>query len=291
MSLLDAFNDLDNQTAASTDKKVLRAPFGYPGGKSKSVKQILPLLPYRDAYIEPFGGSGAVLIARERSKLEVFNDRYAGVVAFYRCIRDATKLNALIDRLDLTVHSREEFVWCKATWEGCQDDVERAARWYYMTKTSFGQLSRNWGRATSAVARIAGIAKGKLGLFPEIHTRFRHVQIENRDYAGCLHDYDGPDAVFYLDPPYLGAYSGSYGNELTKDQHRELLNTVMDMQGFVAVSGFSNPLYDGYDWDTKYTWDVHSSIQGVNGSEGNNKGHVAHLQERTPQTECLWIKE
>jgi DNA adenine methylase len=33
--------------------------------------------------------------------------------------------------------------------------------------------------------------------------RMRLVQIENLDWRDCLDRYDDPDAVFYLDPPYV----------------------------------------------------------------------------------------
>ena len=113
MNLFDMFESLEKGEIRET---YIRAPFGYPGGKSRSVKKILPLLPYRKAYIEAFGGAASILLARDKSKLEVYNDRFGGVVAFYRCIRDKEKMNKLIERLKIVPgHSREEFIWCKET--------------------------------------------------------------------------------------------------------------------------------------------------------------------------------
>lgn len=107
----DLFDMLDGLSThvepESRDQEILRPPFSYPGSKSRSIDKILPHLPYTGVYIEPFGGSAAVLLARRPSKLEVFNDRYAGVVAFYRCIRDNNLMCQLCERLDLTIHARE----------------------------------------------------------------------------------------------------------------------------------------------------------------------------------------
>ncbi|GAG08047.1 unnamed protein product, partial [marine sediment metagenome] len=200
MGLFDDLDLIDNQS--SKDANILRAPFGYPGGKSRSLGNILPHLPYRNKYIEPFGGSAAVLLARKPSKLEVFNDRYAGVVAFYRCLRDPILFPKLLEWLDLTIHAREEFTWCKNTWENPDDPVERAGRWYYMVQSSFGSIGRNWGRQTTR-SSMAGKIRRKLKLFPEIHERFFNVQVENQDWEDCLRDYDSPDAVIYCDPPYV----------------------------------------------------------------------------------------
>jgi DNA adenine methylase len=290
--LLSMFESLENNSKEPTKKDVvLRAPFAYPGGKSRSIKHIVPKLPYSDVYVEPFGGSAAVLLARSSSKLEVFNDRYAGVVAFYRCVRDPVKFAALCDRLDLTVHSREEFVHCKDTWITESDDVERAAKWYYMSMYSFGSIGRNWGRSTSARGQMAGKIRNKLAEFPAVHERFRNVQVENQDWYDCVMDYDSPDTIFYLDPPYVDANRGTYKDEMTVDDHRKLIDTVFSLKGFVAVSGYPNPLYDNQPWDSKHKWDVFISIKSAAYTEGNNKANLEGIEERGYNTECLWIKE
>jgi len=281
------FDALDN-ISGSKDQKILRAPFGYPGGKSRSVKEILPHLPYRAKYIEPFGGSAAILLARQPSKLEVYNDRYGGVVAFYQCMRDRQMCDALIKWLGLTVHAREAFANCKATWKDHNDPVERAARWYYMVQSSFGSLGRNFGRQTSR-SSMAGKVRNKLEVFPQIHTRFRRVQVENQDWEDCIRDYDSKDAVIYCDPPYCDVYRGTYKNEMSLERHREFLARVFKTTGFVAVSGYSNTLYEDNPWDARYEWEAFVSIQSVGKMEGNSKEHLD--EERGHSTEVLWIKE
>jgi len=288
---MDLFDDLDRHTTPKTKDTIVRAQLNYPGGKTKSVHKIIPHLPYREKYIEPFGGSAAVLLARYPSTLEVYNDRYGGVVAFYRCMRNETKMQRLCDLLDLTVHSREDFVWCKATWDKVDDDVERAARWYYMLSYSFGGLSRNFGRSTSGRGTLSGKIRNAIKKFPEIHNRFKKVQVENQDWYDCIHDYDSEDAVFYIDPPYIEADSGIYKNKMTIDDHRRLLTTIFDLKGFVAVSGYNNPLYENQDWDDRIEWDAHVSIQSLAYTEGNRKQQLEGLEKRGKSAEVLWIKE
>lgn len=282
MPLLDILLDM------AEEARIIRAPFPYPGGKSRSVSKILPLLPYRSKYIEPFGGSAAVLLARKPSKLEVFNDRYAGVVAFYRVIRNHAKMQKLCERLELTIHAREEWAWAKETWQNVEDDVERAALWYYLTSYSFASLGRNFGRATT-VSPLAGKIRAKLPLFPIIHDRFKRVQVENQDWQQCLLDYDSEDAVFYIDPPYLAVNAGAYKHDMSHDDHRRLLNTIFTLRGFVALSGYSNPLYEGYDWDDQHTWDAYVSMTPSGDIKGNYKEGITTKRERA--TEVLWIKE
>lgn len=282
----DLFNDLDNLT--KDPREIIRAPFGYPGGKSRSAQYILPLLPYRNTYVEPFGGAGTILLSRGRSKLEVYNDRYSGVVAFYRVLRDPEKYKELVRRLEQTVYSREEWSWCRETWENCSDDVERAARWFYMLVTSFNKLGRTFGRSTNSTYKHSL----DLSQFQPVHERLQGVLIENLDWYDCLQDFDSPETIFYCDPPYLDAYKGTYKHELNKEEHSNFLNAVFQCKGFVAVSGYTNPLYEEQDWDSRHTWESIVSARSQAYSERNHKKDLENVDDtRSHATEVLWIKE
>lgn len=289
-NFLEIFDDMEAQTSRSKDV-IVQAPFAWPGGKSLSVRTIIPQLPYRDAYVEVCGGAGWVLLNRAKSKLEVFNDRHAGITAFYRCLKDPEKFQRLCDWLELTIHSREEFVWNKQNWPNYQDDVERAARWYYMIMYSFGSLGRNFGRSIKTNCKFAGKIRDKLVHFEEIHERFRDVQVENLDWKDCMLDYDSHETVFYVDPDYLGTSKGIYQHQWTPDMHQDLLETIFTrIKGFVAVSGIASPLYDKYPWDNRFSWEAFRTIKSVT-SGGNNKEHLAGQEERAHDTELLFVKE
>lgn len=284
----DLFEDIDRLTQ-DDEFEIIRAPFGYAGGKSRSVKHITPHLPYRNVYCEPFGGSAAILLARQPSKIEVFNDRFAGVCDFYRCMRNADMFNAMIDWLELSVQSREEFLCCRDTWRDYDDIVERAARWYYCTMYSFGTLGRNFGRAVSGQTTTAGMIQKKLPKFHAIHERFKNVIVENRNALNLIQEYDSDDTVYYLDPPYVDAHGGTYKSEMTVDEHLELIEIIFSLDGFVAISGFPNPLYSDQAWDDVIEFEVFCSISPVGCTAGNNK--IDSVDTRKNVKEVLWIKE
>jgi DNA adenine methylase len=287
--LLGLFNALDNTPKVRED--FIRAPFAYPGAKSRSVEKILPHLPYRNGYAEAFGGSGAVLLSRNSSPLEIFNDRYSGVTCFYRCIRDYQKLQRLTTRLELCLHSREEFIWCKNTWKDCEDEVERAARWWYTIVSSFGAQGRNFGRCVKGKAQIGPKLKTNLKLFHPCHVRMVHVQVENQDWRQILKDFDSSDMVFYLDPPYYQYAKGMYECEMSKEDHHELLERIFDLKGFVALSGYDNPIYDAKPWDNRHQWKIQVSSLGQAFNEENNLAGHEDTLKRGYAIETLWIKE
>lgn len=271
----------------------IRAPFGYPGAKSRALENILPRLSYRNSYGEPFGGSGAVLLSRRPSNLEIFNDRYSGVVSFYRVVRDKQKLPQLLDRLLINVHAREEFIFCRDTWKNCDDDVERAARWYYMVRCSFGQQGRNFARSTSGKAQIGQKFHNGLELFQPVHDRLRNVQIENLDWRQCLKDYDREEMVWYLDPPYYKVWKGIYDHEMPDEDHEELLHRIFMLKGFVAISSYPNELYDNpkWKWNSIHEWSQRTSANGFAFTETNNKVGFEEETVRRPSIERLYVKE
>jgi len=58
--------------------------FGWYGGKFSHLEWLLPLLPVAHHYCEPFAGSAAVLLNRELSPVETYNDIDGDVVNFFR---------------------------------------------------------------------------------------------------------------------------------------------------------------------------------------------------------------
>ena len=53
----------------------------YHGGKVRLAPQIIGLFPPHDCYVEPFGGGAAVLLHKDRTRLEVYNDLDGDMVA------------------------------------------------------------------------------------------------------------------------------------------------------------------------------------------------------------------
>lgn len=274
----------------------VRAPMGYPGSKTRSLKELLPHLPYRNTWVDVCGGTGSVTLARDTCKLDVYNDRHSGLVAFYRCIRDPFKCKAMVDRLLISPPcSREEFMWSRDTWKENQlDDVERASRWYYALQTSFNQKGWAFGRATKGNAQGQKMFNN-VPLFWPLHNRMRNVQIENQDYRMLFKDYcNGPrgSTVFYVDPPYWGT-SGIYEHQWSEQDHIELCERIPTLNGsFVAVSGYDLPNhpYNRYTyWTDKVSWEVRTSLQGYAETETNHmEGHMDFVR-RENATETLWI--
>ena len=231
-----------------------RILFGWYGGKFSHLDWLLPLLPTCHHYCEPFSGSGAVLINRPAAPVETYNDIDGDVVNFFRVLRDHHE--ALVRAIALTPFSREEYHLAIYGTEDGINDVERARRFYIrarQTRTGLAQTASigRWANCKdTSRAGMSGVVSRWLGGvegLDDIAHRLLRVQIENRPAVDVIKLYDGPQTLFYCDPPYLHATRGdskAYGFEMDERQHREFAAVVSQCKGMVAVSGYDHSLME-----------------------------------------------
>ena len=228
-------------------------PFPWYGGKFSHLKWLLPLLPKCYHYVEPFAGSGAVLLNRDPSPLETYNDMNGDVVNFYRVLRDRPR--DLIRALRLTPYSREDYV--RAIYdEESTDPVEKARRFFVVATSTFtanvsgatiGQWSRSNKNSNCGMAASVSRFTGHVEDLSRIAERLICVQIENRPAIDVITRYDTPDTFFYCDPPYVKSTrvdKDVYAFEMEEDEHRRLADVLNHISGRAAVSGYDCPLYD-----------------------------------------------
>ena len=68
------------------------APIAWYGGKHYLARWIIEQMPDHRVYDEPFGGMAGVLLKKEPSEVEVFNDLDGRAVNFFRVIRDRERV-------------------------------------------------------------------------------------------------------------------------------------------------------------------------------------------------------
>lgn len=239
---------------SSTSGRRKKICFGWYGGKYNHLDWLLPLLPEAYHYCEPFGGSAAVLLNREPSPVETYNDIDGEVVNFFRVLRD--QKNKLIEAIGLTPFSREEFYLAITEYGPHLSELERARRFFVrarQVRTGLAQTAslgrwancKNTSRTgmSGVVSRWLGSVKG----LPEITERLLRVQIENRPALEIIKLYDSPTTLFYCDPPYPHQARGdnkAYIFEMTDAEHIELAKVLAQVKGKVAVSGYRCDLMD-----------------------------------------------
>lgn len=199
----------------------------YIGGKrllSSAVIERLATIPHR-TYAEPFVGMGGVFLRRPTaSPVEVINDRSRDVVTLFRLLQ--RHFEALMDMLKWKLTTRADFDRLMAVDPDTLTDLERAARFLYLQRTTFGGkvAGRHFGVSKSTSARF-DVTK-LTPLLEAVHERLSGVVIECLDWSEFLRRYDSPETLFYADPPYYGS-EADYGRGVFGRQDFELLATAL----------------------------------------------------------------
>jgi DNA adenine methylase len=205
------------------------------GGKralSRRIAERIAAIPHT-RYVEPFVGMGGVFFRRPaRPKLEVINDVNRDVVTLFRILQ--RHYQQLLDVLKFQLYSRADFDRLCATPADQLTDLERAARFLYIQKASFGGRGRNfgidYGRPRWSLGKLEPMLE-------EVHERLGEVLIECLDFGTCIERYDSrAGTLFYCDPPYWG-HEDDYGKHIFSRADFERLKGLLGgLQGRFILS-------------------------------------------------------
>lgn len=236
------------------NKLIKRPVLRYHGGKFLLAKWIVSNFPEHRVYVEPFGGAGSVLMRKERSYAEVYNDVWDTVVNVFTLLRDPDLAAQLERLLYLTPFSRTDFDLPVLSEDSA---LEKARKTILRSFAGFGSSATNGKyptgfRSNSNKSRTipaqdwAGFNK-HISSFTE---RLQGVVIENRVYKKVCLTHDSLETLFYFDPPYkhstrnMRRGNAVYAYEMNDAAHVEFTEFVQTLKGKVIISGYANDLYD-----------------------------------------------
>jgi len=225
----------------------MKPPMPYFGGKITLAPTIAALFPPHGHYVEPYGGSLAVLLAKPPTRYETVNDIDGGLMTFWRVLRDQPQ--ELARACALTPHARAEHA---ASYEPATSDLEIARRvWVQLTQGRAGiRRSTGWRHYVKPVgtAPMPDYLDGYVERIYACAERLHSVSLESRPALDLIERYGRePDVLLYVDPPYLGETrsSGSYLHEMSAEQeHRDLAAALDTCRASVIVSGYPSDIYD-----------------------------------------------
>lgn len=263
----------------------MKPPFTYYGGKLSIADQIVALLPKHLHYVEPFGGSLAVLLAKPPSPMETVNDVDNRLMTFWRVLR--RRPEELARAAALTPHSRAEHLEAYTyldTADPAEDELETArCVWVLLTQARGGSLRRKGWRyyvnPRGSSCSMPDYLEAYVERIAPAAERLKAISLEARPALEIIEKYGAhADVLIYCDPPYLATTRSSNRSDYRCDmplpwQHQELAEALRGAAAAVIVSGYHSPqyaeLYDG--------WHIHEIATGT-GQGGSYD----------PRTEVLW---
>ena len=198
------------------------------GGKTLLAKKIVSLFPSKiDRYIEVFGGGGSVLFYGDqpRASLEIYNDANGDLVNLFRCAKYhcgelQREISGYFNAREIFEDIRERMKTRGFT------DIQRAAMFYVMVKTSYGADSRTFGCNRKNLSA---------DYLEQISNRLQKVVIEHKDFENLIQVYDRPNALFYCDPPYYKT-EHYYDATFSTEDHRRLKQCLNGIKGRFILS-------------------------------------------------------
>lgn len=226
----------------------------YPGAKWRLSEWIIPQMPAHTSYVELFCGSAAVFFRKPPSRIETLNDIDQNVTNFFKVLREHK--DELAQAVYFTPWSRDEYegvmTWSSERdymrktgdpvedarrflvrlWQGHGSKTSDRTSWRYDIHCRNGSCPKEWLRLPKVISLAA--------------ERLKEAQIENRPALDVLARYAFHDVLIYADPPYpLSTRSRRlYANEMSNEDHKELLVALDNHPGPVLLSSYPNELYD-----------------------------------------------
>src|SRR5712671_162504 len=207
-------------------------PLPYIGGKNRLATKIIAMLPEHITYVEPFAGGAQVLFHKPPSNVEVLNDLDFDVTNFFRVCQ--WHYEEFVRYLRFCLVSRKLHELHLASNPATLTDIQRAGRFFYLQKNSFGGLILKQ-KFHYGVTQPSNYNPERI---PEIigrtHERLLRVQIESLPYEQVLEKYDRPTTFFYLDPPYWERKL--YKFNFTESQFIDMEQRLYRLQGKFILS-------------------------------------------------------
>lgn len=262
-------NPILHPSAQNDPVKPVRPAAPYIGGKrvlSKRLVQRINAVPH-SCYAEPFVGMGGIFFRRDQKpKAEFINDWSQDVANFFRILRH--HYEPFIDQIAWLISSRDEFEQMRRCDPDTLTDLQRAARFFYLQRTSFGGKvkSRSFGISHSGSARFNPLTvRTQLAA---IRDRLATVTIERLPWADFIRRYDRAGTLFYLDPPYFGC-ENDYGLDMfSRDEFVQMADQLRGIKGRFILSINDKPqvrdIFAGFDFEqVDCTYTIGSNVKAA----------------------------
>ncbi|CAN5440039.1 DNA adenine methylase [soil metagenome] len=211
-----------------------KSPLAWLGGKSRLADQIIERMPAHQTYCEVFAGAAWVLFKKPESKVEIINDINRELTNLYRCVKH--HLGELVAQFRWMLVSRDDFDAFLQQPPDALTDIQRAARFFYLAKTSFGAKIH---KPTFGISATGAPRLNLMRIEEELsdaHVRLARVFVENKPYDQVIARFDKPGTLFYIDPPYWGNEKDYGEGVFSRDDFARLAAILDAVKGKFIVS-------------------------------------------------------
>lgn len=209
----------------------IKSPLRYPGGKSRAITQILPLIPDFEEYREPFVGGASVFIALKQlypTKKFWINDLYKELHTFWEYTQKDLKnvVNQIVAWKNEFENGKELHQFLVKNIEHFEG-IKKASAFFVFNRITFSGTTEAGGYSEQAYQKR--FTDSSIERLVVLENLMRETKITNWDYQEVV-ETEGNNVFIFLDPPYFSATkSALYGKngKLHKDFDHERFAQVM----------------------------------------------------------------
>jgi len=192
---------------------MIKSPLRYPGGKSRAIKTLAPLIPQFSEYREPFVGGGSLFVYLKQvacKRTFWVNDLYFDLANFWQvCQQNLAALIAEIYAFRTKFNDGKELYRFLLNHKDSFNRIELAAAFFVFNRITFSGTTLSGGFSLEAFNKRFTLSSiERLTPFASL---LQNIKITNFDYANLV-EAEGEDVFIFCDPPYFSATkSALYG--------------------------------------------------------------------------------
>ncbi|MBI9036780.1 MAG: DNA adenine methylase [Bacteroidales bacterium] len=255
---------------------MIKSPLRYPGGKSRAVKIISPIIPEFEEFREPFVGGGSVFVYLKQkypNRTYWINDLYPNLYHFWNQTQE--NLDELIKQV---FNWRNDFNNGKELHRYLLDNIDtfdklkKASAFFVFNRITFSGTTESGGFSKAAFEKrftISSIDRVKL-----LSSILNDTIITNYDYQKVI-EKEGENVFIFLDPPYYSATKsalyGKNGNMHKTFDHERFANVLKNTNHkWLITYDDSEYIRELFSFAYINEWSLTYGMRNVNESSNQN---------------------
>ena len=246
----------------SLDNVMVKSPLRYPGGKSKALKLILPIVPEFDEMREPMVGGGSVFFALKNifpHKRYWINDLNKDLFLLWKhCKTDIKELTAEIKKIKNNRKDGRELFNTLTNPKTNFTDFERAVRFFILNRITFSGTADSGGFSKQSF--LKRFTDSSIERVEAVGPLMKETFVTNEDYEKILHA-PGENIFIFLDPPYLSKTKsklyGKNGSLHTSFDHKRFAENMERCHHKWLITYDNSPeVIELFKFANIYTWEL-----------------------------------
>lgn len=255
---------------------MIKSPLRYPGGKSRAIKNISPIIPFFEEYREPFLGGGSLFVyLKQKYPYKKFwiNDIYQNLFYFWKyCQIDPNKLINQIENWKLKFEDGKILYRFLQDKIGSCNELQKSAAFFVFNRITFSGTSESGGFSNSAFENR--FTNSSIERVRQLSKILKNTKITNYDYQEVV-EIPGKNVFIFLDPPYYSATkSALYGKNgnLHKTFDHQRFAEIMKKTTHKWLITYDDNLYirNLFSFANINSWALKYGMRNVNKNSNQN---------------------